>query len=140
MLFCLFFKFLLLDFFRYVRAGVKRLIATRKKTENNTKQITKKTSRYFCYLFLSREVLGQFLGLFICHIFDLWPHFQLITLSTFPIRIKTFLRGESAGAGEGRTPHTLPLTENTLSVQFVLKCPKAMNKSLKQKGAFFINN
>lgn len=52
-LFCLFFNFLLLDFFQYVRAGVKRLIATRKKTENNTKQITKKTSRYFCYLFLS---------------------------------------------------------------------------------------
>ena len=30
-LFCLFFNFLLLDFFQYVRAGVKRLIATRKK-------------------------------------------------------------------------------------------------------------
>ena len=49
-------------FFQYVRAGVKRLIATRKKTENNTKQITKKTSRYFCYLFLSSS--GSFRSIF----------------------------------------------------------------------------
>ena len=129
MLFCLFFNFLLLDFFQYVHAGVKRLIATRKKTENKTKEITKKTSRYFCYLFLSSS--GSFrsiLALFICHIFDLWPRFLLITLSTFPIRIKTFLRGESAGEedgeGEGEDSTYLTLNRKYAFCTVCIKIPK----------------
>lgn len=125
MLFCVFFNFLLLDFFQYVRAGVKRLIATRKKTENNTKQITKKTSRYSVISsFHPREVLGQFLALFICHIFDLWPRFLLITLSTFPIRIKTFLRGESAGEGEGEDSTYLTLNKKYAFCTVCIKIPK----------------
>lgn len=112
-------------FFQYVRAGVKRLIATRKKTENNTKQITKKKADISVISsFHPREVLGQFLALFICHIFDLWPRFLLITLSTFPIRIKTFLRGESAAEGEGEDSTYLTLNRKYAFCTVCIKIPK----------------